>query len=74
MWHGTLRQEMERIGFTPGKSDPTMYIQLGNNGEIEIVGWYVDDGLLATNSVKMMEKMVMDIKGSFDIEDLVEPT
>ena len=45
---------MERIGFTPRKADPMMYIQLGNNREIEIAGWYVDEGLLAANSVKMM--------------------
>ena len=32
MWHGTMEREMERIGFTPRKADPTVYIQLRNNG------------------------------------------
>ena len=40
---------MERTGSTPGKKEPTVYIHFGNNGEIEILGWYVDDGLLAAN-------------------------
>ena len=40
---------------------------------VEIAGWYVDDGLLATNSTKSMERMIKDIKGSFDIQDLGEP-
>ena len=69
-----MRREMERIGFTPVKADPMVYIQLGNNGEIGVAGWYVDDGLLAANSVETMEKMVSDIKGSFNIEDLGKPT
>ena len=74
VWHRTMRREMERISFTSGKADPTVYIRLGNNGEIGISGWYVDNRLLAANSTETMEKMVMDIKGSFDIEDLGEPT
>ena len=74
VWHGTMRREMERIGFIPGKADLTVYVQLGNNGEVGVAGWYVDNGLLATNSIETMEKMVMDIKGHFDIEDLGEPT
>ena len=65
---------MERIGFTPGKADPMVYIQYKNNGEIGIAGWYVDNGLLAANLIKTMEKMVMDIKGSFNIKDLSELT
>lgn len=34
----------------------------------------MNDGLLAANSVESMEKIVTDIKGSFDIEDLGKPT
>ena len=26
VWHGTMRQEMERNGFTPGKSDLMVYL------------------------------------------------
>ena len=74
VWHETMRREMERISFTPRKADPTIYIWLGNNGEIGIAGWFVDNGLPAANSIEMMAKIVMDIKGSFNIEDLGEPT
>ena len=73
VWHETMRREMERIGFTPGTADPMVYIQLGKNVEIGVVGWYVDNRLLVANSIKTMEKMVTDIKGSFNIEDLEEP-
>ena len=40
---------------------------------IEIASWYIDDGLLATDSTESMEKMVEKIGGSFDIQDLGKP-
>ena len=70
----TLYHEMERMGFTPGKADTTVYFRFREKGEIEIVGWYVDDGLIAVNLTKSMENILNDIKGSFDIQDLGEPT
>ena len=39
-----------------------------------MAGWYVDNGLLASNSPSLMSKMVNDIHGSFEISDLGEPT
>ena len=74
VWHGTMRQEMEKISFTPGKADPMVYLQFRRNRGIDVTGWYMDDRLLAANSVKSMEKMLTNIKGSFNIEDLGEPT
>ena len=47
VWHGTMRQEMEEMGFTPGNADLTVYFQFRSNREIEIAGWSVDDRLLA---------------------------
>jgi Reverse transcriptase (RNA-dependent DNA polymerase) len=38
-----------------------------------LAGWYVDDGLLAADSLQSMEHMVHDIGGSFDIQDLGNP-
>ena len=45
VWHETMRREMESIGFTPGKTNLTVYIQLRNNGELGVAEWYVDNGL-----------------------------
>ena len=76
LWTQTIRMSVAwnygtrngKSGFTPGKGDPTVYFQSESNGEIEIAGWYVNNRLLAANSVETKEKMVMDIK------DLGEPT
>ena len=73
MWHHLLKTELENIGFKAGEADTTVYFRYSQDGSIEIAGWYVDDGLLATNSTRVMDKMVNDIKGSFDIQDLGEP-
>jgi hypothetical protein len=74
VWHRTLRGQMERIGFTAGKTDSTVYFQFGKNGEIEILGWYVDDELIAANALHLLDQITMDIEGSFDIQNLGEPS
>ena len=73
VWHQTLKRELEKIGFKPGDADPSVFFRYGENNSIEIAGWYVDDGLLAANSTEAMDRMVHDIKGSFDIQDLGVP-
>ena len=72
VWHQTLKHELEKIGFKSGDADTTIYCWFRDNGSIELIGWYVDDGLLAANSTKSMDHMVNDIWGSFDIQDLGE--
>ena len=73
VWHQTLKGELGKIGPKPGDADPTVYFRFGNNGSIQIAGWYVDDGLLASNTTTYIDEMINNIRGSFDIEDLGEP-
>ena len=73
VWHQLLKSKLKKIRFKAGEADSTVYFRYSQNGSLEIAGWYVDDGLLATNSTKAMDNMVRDIKGSFDIQDLGEP-
>ena len=60
------------MGFISGEADSTVFFKFSGNGSIQLVGWYVNDRLLATNSLKAIENMVTDIKGSFEIQDLRE--
>ena len=50
-----------------------IFFRFKEDDSIEIAGWYVNDRLLATSSIESMERMIMDIKGTFDIQDLGEP-
>ena len=74
VWYRTLRAEMEKLGFKSGEADETIYFRRDGNGNFEIAGWYVDDGLLVSNSKESMDRMVEDIGSRFDIQDLGEPT
>jgi Reverse transcriptase (RNA-dependent DNA polymerase) len=70
VWHQTLKKGLEALGFTAGHADSTVFFRFGEGNSIELAGWYVDDGLLAADSLQSMEHMVHDIGGSFDIQDL----
>jgi Reverse transcriptase (RNA-dependent DNA polymerase) len=74
VWNQTLRDELLKIGFRPGHADQTVYFHLNANGGLEIVGWYVDDGLLAADLKESMQRMVKDIGKWFKIQDMGEPT
>ena len=67
VWHQTLKREMHKIGFISGEADSTVFFKFGRDGLIQLVGWYVDDGLLAADSPESMEDMVTGIRGSFEI-------
>ena len=73
VWHQTLKNEMSKIGFTPGLADTTVFFRYGDDGSVNLAGWYIDDGLLASKSKASMNRMVNDIRGSFEIKDLGEP-
>ena len=49
LWNNLLKSELEKIGFTSGEADHTVFFRYSPNGTIEIAGWYVDDGLLAAD-------------------------
>ena len=74
VWYNRLRGELMKIGFTPGEADSTVYFHFENEGSIQIVGWYVDDGLLAANNQDSIQKMISQIKNIFAIQDLGLPT
>ena len=72
VWHRTLRTQLEKVGFTSSDADSTIYFRFSANGSIKLSGWYVDDGLLAANSPQVMDRMITNIRGSFEIQDLGE--
>jgi Reverse transcriptase (RNA-dependent DNA polymerase) len=59
---------------TAGEADHTVFFQTRKHGSMDIASWYVDDGLLATNTTKSMDAMVNDITAKFEIQDLGKPT
>ena len=74
VWHHTLRSKLQKIGFTLGEANMTVFFQTHNDGLLGIAGWYVDNGLLAAHTAQAMEKMIYNIRGSVEIQDLGEPS
>ena len=73
VWHCTLRHELEKTGFTPSNANSAVYFRFSDKELIQLAGWYVDDGMLATNCTESMDCMIRDIRGSFQIQNLGEP-
>ena len=38
VWHHTLHSELQKIGFTPGKANMTVFFQTANDGSLDIAG------------------------------------
>ena len=72
VWHQTLKREMEKLAFRPSEAD-TMVFFCFKDDKVEIVRWYINDGLVVTSCTRSMECVVKDIGGSFDIQDLSKP-
>ena len=60
------------MGLQQTSSDPCLYTN--REGEMIIVAVYVDDILLACNSMKKMEQVKKELGGYFKVNDLGELT
>lgn len=69
----TLKEELIKKGFKAGDADPIVFYRFRDSDSIEIAGWYIDNRLLVSNSDASMDRMINDIGGSFDIQDLGDP-
>ena len=74
VWHHTLCSKLQKVSFTPGEANTTILFQATTDGLLNIAGWYIDNGHLAAYTTQVMDKMVHDIRGSFKIQDLGEPS
>lgn len=61
----------KRIGFRPLNADPSILI-LQTGKEITVVGIYVDDFLLASNSMPALKNLKESLAKEYDMKDLGE--
>ena len=67
-WNSALDSQLKKMGFVQTASDPCIYI--ASEGEMFIIGVYVDDIVLAGKSDKRMEDVKKAIAMQFDVKDL----
>ena len=69
MWHLKLHTYLESIGFTRLQAEPNLYIRKEGNVFV-ILGVYVDDLPIASNSIRAMKKTIAQLKDKFPVKDL----
>ena len=70
-WHARLKQELEAIGFVESEADPGLFIYHGKEDTIYLLV-YVDDILIAANSLSSIEWAKSKIMTVFEARDLGE--
>lgn len=70
-WNAKLHQELIRQGFERCKSDPCLYRKC-SHGSWCYVLVYVDDLIVASKSIQMLEEVPISLRKSFEISEMGE--
>ena len=73
MWHKKLKRELIDLGFVESSADPGLFIKETGNDKIYVLV-YVDDLLIASKSIKLVNQVKQQLTNKFDIRDLGEAT
>ena len=71
-WNKDVDKFLRKIGFVPSSVDPCLYIKVESNGDITIIVLYVDDLVVATSSMRLVNQFKEAIKGHYKMKDLGE--
>ncbi len=72
-WNKEFDRRLKSLGFDNLRSDPCAYIRR-NGDDLEVVTVWVDDLLLFALSDNVMRNLATDLKRTFDVTDLGEPS
>ena len=70
-WNNKIDGFLKSLGFKQSNEDFGIYIR-NQNGEIFIISVYVDDLILASNSMKSMNEIKQQLSSTFEMSDLGE--
>ena len=71
LWNKTITKFFRKIGFTPTNADSCI-LTIKKEGELIIVGVYVDDLALESRSIKALEWLKDQLMNEFNMKDLGE--
>ena len=69
-WNHTLDNHLKEMGFKQAPCDPCLYIHSDSEGEIFVVGVYVDDIILGRRSSDKMDATKKELNEKFKMKDL----
>ena len=70
LWNQNVITFFTSIGFRQLNGDPSILIRQFATGEISIVSVYVDDFLLASNTIKNLDELKVALSNAYDVKDL----
>ena len=70
-WHNRLKKELEELQYTTSDADPGLYVSATQGGKI-LALVYVDDILIAADTMEAVDVFKAAISSSFDVHDLGE--
>lgn len=70
-WHNRLHRELVSYGYRASEADPGLYIYNGKTADIFLLV-YVDDILIASKDMSMVQDIKDRLMGTFDARDLGE--
>jgi transposase InsO family protein len=70
-WHNRLKKELEDLGYSTSDADPGLYVSATQGGKTFALV-YVDDILIAADSMEAVDAFKATISSSFDVHDLGE--
>ena len=69
-WNPTLDNHLKEMGFKQAPCDPCLYIHSDSEGEIFVVGVYVDNIILGGRSIDKMDATKKELNEKFKMKDL----
>ena len=69
-WNSTLDAHLKNMGYIQSSNDPCIYTS--SEGELSIIGVYVDDFVIAGESEVRIEQVKTALSQKFDVKDLGE--
>jgi hypothetical protein len=75
VWNQNIDEFLNMCGFKSAQGDPCLYIKVNSNeGSMIVVGLYVDDLLIASNSLFLTEELKESLKLKYSMKDLGRAT
>lgn len=69
-WNRVLDEWLRSYGLEPSTADPCIYVKIEANGNILLVGIYVDDALILGNIYDIVNEFKVAISSRFKMKDL----
>ena len=69
-WNKVLDDWLQSYGLEPSTADPCVYVKIDSNGDVLLIGIYVDDAVVVGNTMDIVNEFKGAISKRFQMKDL----